>query len=156
MPNIPSQNTNLFRQTPVRGQRDLGIVSGSGAIAMQISTNQATELYAGSRVKLDATITAPMPFPQVVAALDNEAAFAIIGYTAKQSSFSAGDVIEAFAHVGPITYQVAAAIIAAGAKVEMASGFVQTKASGSTFGIALDPAVLNGFVRIATLMPLQA
>ena len=33
---------------------------------------------------------------------------------------------------------------------------VQTKAAGSTYGIALDPGVLNGFVRVATLMPLQA
>ena len=48
------------------------------------------------------------------------------------------------------------ATIAPGAKVEMASGFVQTKSAGSTMGVALDPGVLNGFVRVATLMPLQA
>ncbi len=156
MPTVPSQNSNLFRQTPVRGQRDLGIVSGSGCIAMQISANESGTLYAGYRVKLDPAITAPMPFPQVIAAADNEAAFATISYTAKQSTFVAGAIIEALTSVGPIVYQVAAATIAPGAKVEMASGFVQTKAAGSTYGIALDPGGLNGFVRVATLMPLQA
>lgn len=156
MPTVPSQNSNLFRQTPVRGQRDLGIVSGSGSLAMQISSNESGTLYAGYRVKLDPAITAPMPFPQVVAAADNEAAFAVIGYTVKQSTFVAGDVIEALGSFGPIVYQVAAATIAPGAKVEMASGFVQTKSAGSTMGVALDPAVLNGFVRIVSLMPLQA
>ena len=156
MPTVPSQNSNLFRQTPVRGSRDLGIVSGSGCLAMQISPNESGTLYAGYRVKLDPAITAPMPFPQVIAAADNEAAFATIGYTVKQSAFVAGDVIEGLTSVGPIVYQVAAATIAPGAKVEMASGFVQTKAAGSTYGIALDPGVLNGFVRVATLMPLQA
>lgn len=156
MPTVPSQNTNLFRQSPVRGQRDMGIVAGSGALAMQISANESGTLYAGYRVKLDPAITAPMPFPQVIAALDNEAAFGVIAYTAKQSTFVAGDTAEVLTSVGPVVYCVAAATIAPGAKVEMASGFVQTKSAGSTMGVALDPGVLNGFVRVATLMPLQA
>ncbi len=156
MPTVPSQNTNQFSPTPAIGQKDMSICRGSGVLAMQLGVNQATAIYAGSRVKIDATVLTPMPFPQVVAALDNEDAIGTVQLTSKQSSFSAGDVLEIQTNLGPVTYQVAAATIAGGAKVEMASGFVQTKASGTLMGIALDPAVLNGFVRVATLSPLQA
>lgn len=156
MPNVPTQNTNVFRQSPILGDRDLGIVGGSGCISMQISTNESATLRPGDRVKLDPAITAPMPFPQVLKALDNEAAFATIKYTVKQTAFVAGDVIEAMGQFGPVQFLVAAATIAPGAKVEMSSGFVQTKSAGSTLGVALDPGVLNGFVRVMILMPLQA
>ena len=153
MTTLATVNTNVFRQTPIRGARDLGIVAGSGSISMQISPNEDGTLYAGYRVKLDPAITAPMPFPQVVAALDNEAAFATIGYSEKQTSFIAGDVIEALGLFGPVQYQQAANTIVPGVAVEMASGFVQTKAAGALYGICLDPGVLNGFVRVMTQMP---
>ena len=156
MPTVPSQNSNLFRQSPAIGQRALGLVSGSGCLSFQISANQATAMLAGARFILDPAIVSPMPFPQIIEVADNAAGLGTIMLTAKQASFSAGDVVEGLTFLGPIVYQVAAATIAPGAKVEMASGFVQTKAAGSTYGIALDPGVLNGFVRVATLMPLQA
>ena len=156
MPTVPSQNSNQFRQTQVRGQRDLGIVAGAGCISCQLSANESGTLYAGYRVKLDAAITSPMPYPQVKAALDNEDAIGVIAYTVQKSTFVTGDKVEVLCNFGPIVVEVAAATIAPGAKVEMSSGFVQTKAAGSTFGIALDPGVLNGFCRIAILSPLQA
>lgn len=143
-----TQNSNLFRQQPSVGDRDLGIVSGSGCISMQLSTNESGTLYAGSRIKLDSAITAPMPFPQVVAAADAEAHFGVIARTAKQSAFVTGDVVEVLAPIGPIVYVQAAATIAPGADVEMASGFVQTKSGGAKMGVALDPAVLNSFLRV--------
>ncbi len=156
MPTVPSQLTNQFEQTPAIGQTDLGIARGSGVIAMQISANEAGTLNVGSRVKLDSAVTTPMGFPQVVAAADNEDGIGIILRTVKSSQLTKGAVIEVGTQLGLVTFQVAAATIAAGAKVEMASGFVQTKAAGSTFGIALDPGVLNGFLRVGLLMPLQA
>ena len=155
-PSVPMQNTNQFQPTPALGMTDMGIVRGGGALAMQISANEAGPLYAGSRVKLDTAITSPMPFPQVVACGDSDkAAIGVIALTAKNSSFVTGSIVEVMCQLGPITQQVAAATIAPGAIVEMASGFVQTKAGGAAFGIALDPGVLNGFIRIAGIMPLQ-
>lgn len=156
MPTVPSFYTNQFVQAPVIGLLDLQIARGGGALAMQISANQATALKAGARVKIDGTVTSTGGLPQVVGAADNEDGIGVIRYDVKQTSFSAGDSVDVVCNLGPVMYLVAAATIAAGAKVEMSSGFVQTKNTGTTFGIALDPGVLNGFVRVAILSPLQA
>ena len=155
MTSVPTQNTNQFRPTPVIGMTDLQISKG-GAIACQIASSVSGTVYAGSRVKLDGTSTQNGGFPLVVVALDNEDALGVIAFTAKQSGFVAYDIAEIMTNLGPVVYQVAAATIDSGAKVEMASGFVQTKSSGTTFGINLDYAIDGQFTRVAIISPLQA
>ena len=148
---IPSQYTNQFEQTPVIGQQDLSLLKGSNSLAFQVSPNQATAMKAGDAFILDTAITSPMGFPQIISVADSAKSLGTIAFTNKAVSFTAGDVVEGLVVLGPAVFMVAAATIAAGAQVERASGYVQTKASGALMGIALDPGVVNQFLRVALL-----
>lgn len=155
MSTIPSQYTNQFEQSPVIGMRDLSLLSGSGALAFQVSPNQATALKAGDAFVLDPAITAPMGMPQVIACADGSVPLGTVAFTNKAVSFAAGEVIEGLVFLGPVVFMVADSTIVAGVKVERTGTFVQTKNAGATMGIAMDPGVQNQFLRIA-LLPIAA
>ena len=155
MTTFPSQLTNQFEQTPVIGQQDMALLKGSNSLAFQVSVNQATALKAGDAFILDPAITAPMGFPQVIACADAAVPLGTVAFTNKAVSFTAGDVIEGMVFLGPVIFMVADSTIVAGAKVERTGLYVQTKSSGATMGIALDPGVQSQFIRIA-LLPITA
>jgi hypothetical protein len=153
---IPSQYTNQFEQTPVIGQRDLSLLAGSNAMSFQVSPNQATPLLAGAGFVLDTAITTVMGMPQVISCADNVVPLGTVAFTNKAVSFAAGEVIEGLVNLGPVVFMVANDTIVAGATVERTTTFVQTKSAGAAFGIALDPGVQNGFLRVALLASVSA
>jgi hypothetical protein len=146
-------NQNQQEQTPVLGDIDLGIMM-SGTISGILSVNQATALVAGAPVKFDTTITTGR-LPQFVAAAQTDKAIGIIKRTLQAATFNAGDKIEVVGDFGPVMWLEATGTIACGAQVESdtTDAFVETLASGSQRGIAIDPASDGQLLRVMISNP---
>lgn len=166
MPNVrPIVYINQFRQQVSPGDVDLQI-SRNGFFAAVLSPNQTTSLVAGARVKLDPANT-NATLPQVLGALDSEAAIGQIKKTIKKGIFAPnlagantpGDLVEVAFFAGPCIWQVAGATIQPQQQLEsvlttiggQAYPFFQPIAANKLAGLALDPAVQNGIFRMFVL-----
>lgn len=148
-------NINQFQQTPVRGELDLQI-SKSGVISGVVSENQVGSLTAGSPVKLDATITAGN-LPRFVAAAAGDLAIGYIAHNVKRDTLVASDPCEVAFFGGPVMWMVAETTIAPQDQLEQnANGNVQPLAAGSFRGIALDPGVAGGLLRVIIMTNVSA
>ena len=138
------QNANQFSQVALKGQLDLSIMQ-SGVITGIVSADETDTLYPGDYVNLDTV--AGISIPSFAKAVKGGAAFGLVIFGTKQSSFVANDRIEVALLTGsnPVIYMEAAAAIAAQAYVEDVGDLtVQTLASEKQRGIALDGAAAAG------------
>lgn len=148
-------NINQFAPTPVKGDIDLSIAE-SQTISCQVDSSQATALVAGQPVKLTTAVGA---LPVVIAAGQTDVAFGFIKRTVQAASFNALDKVEVVGQFGPVMWLESAAAIAAGARVEDASGdlTVQTFTSNKVRGVALDAATAaNQLLRVIITTPVTA
>ena len=142
-------NPNTFEQSQIPGDLDLNIAM-TGTISGLISANQATALAEGTPVKLDAAILTGR-LPQFVAAAAGDLAIGYLRRTLRQTSFAAGDTCEVTMMPAPVMWLTAKGTVAMGAQVESDATdptLVQTLASASCRGIALDPATDGKLLRV--------
>lgn len=146
-PSLPQFQADQFDQQPAKGDLDLAITR-SGVVTGAVGG--ASTLYAGNRVKLDSTVTAPGTVA-FVAAADNEAAFGVIKRTPKQSSFAPGDHVEVTFNGGPVVYECGSATLTPGTPVAMSSGFLAAvDGTHLQMGLLLDYVVQSSMGRVIT------
>jgi len=148
--------TDQFEQAPVRGDLDLAITKSgvlTGVLTSVTGAVQAGEVYAGDRVKLDATCVTP-GMVAFVPAGDTDDAIGTVKRVAKKTAFVLNDVIEVTYFGGPVQYHVAAETVTPGMQLEMAAGYTQELDTNKFLGICLDYAVANAMHRVI-LMPVN-
>jgi len=148
MSTVPPVYTNQFEQGPMKGDLDLaiqksGVIAGVlGAVAGDLS------LDAGTRVKIDTSVTAAGTV-QFVFAADNEAAFGVLKRTAQKATFSEGDQVEVSFSGGPVVYECGSTTIAPGTSVAMSSGFLAAvDGTHLVMGMLIDYVVQNSMGRV--------
>ena len=144
-------STLQFAITPIKGDMDMSLISGSGVLSGIVSKNQATAIYPGQRVTLDTSAVNGGGLPSWVAvAVGNSGIGVVVRNTKKTGAlYSAYDIIEVVLDV-PFTgiqWHEAAAAFACGTQLEVASASditVQTRSASKAIGIALDGASAAG------------
>lgn len=150
MSTIPQVQTDQFAQTPVVGDLDLSIMHG-GIVSGTVHSASPTDTFAaGTRVKLDTTVTTPGSLPRFLAAADNEAAFGVIKRTVQKALYVVGDIIEVIMAGNPsVVWEAAGATITPGLSVGLSSGFVvASDGSHTAMGVALDYATDSTMLRV--------
>jgi len=153
---VPQMFTDQFEQAPVRGDLDLAITKSgviTGTLTSVSGAVQVGSVYAGDRVKLDATVTTPGQVAFVPAA-DTDDAIGVVKRVAKKAAFVVGDVIEVAYFGGPVQYHVAGATVTPGMQLELLVGYTQELDTKKFLGICLDYAVANTMHRVI-LMPVN-
>lgn len=133
--------SNSFTIDPVKGQLDLD--PNFGTYSCQVSTNEAGTVTPAEAVVLEDA--AGEQIPVLAATATTDAIFGFVTQNFKVNEYTALDQIK-IAGDGTIMHMEAAAAVARGAELEyVVSGKkVQTQATGTTIGIALDKAAADG------------
>lgn len=136
-----TQTSNQFTQTVEKGM--LTGEANYNTLNCQVSTNEAGTLIAGQAVVIEDA--AGEQIPVEAAAATTDAIFGFIPYAVRKNEYVALDQVK-IARGGDIIYLEAAAAIARGAELEavITGSKVQTQATGTVIGIALDKAAADG------------
>ena len=141
---LPPQYTDQFEQGQIVGSQALAIHQ-TGSVPGILGGSDS--LIAGSRVKIDTTLTS-VGVIRFVAAADTEAAFGVIKGNSKQTTFAPLDQLEVLV-AGSVVLLCANATITPGIAVSMNSGFVDVVGSSRVaMGMSLDYAVQSGMLRV--------
>lgn len=135
------QNSNQFDITAEKG-----MLTGDpnwATLNCQVSTNEAATLVPGQSVLIEDAAGGQIPV--VKAAATTNAIFGFITYNVRTSEYVALDQVK-IAKKGDIMIMEAGAAIARGADLEVVitGNKVQTQATGTTIGTALDKAAADG------------
>lgn len=136
-----TQTSNQFIQTPEKGQ--LTLDPNWSTLNTQVSVNEAGTLVAGQSVLIEDAAGAQIPV--IKATVTTQAIFGFITYNVRTDSYTAQDQAK-IAKDGDVMYMEAGAAIARGAALEVVitGNKVQTQATGTTIGTALDKAAADG------------
>ena len=94
MSTVPQVYSDQFEQQPAVGDQDMAIMH-AGVIVGRVYSAAPTDTFkAGTRVKIDVTVTTPGSLPRFVAAVMGEAADGVIKRTAQKALFAVGDIVE--------------------------------------------------------------
>ncbi len=136
-----TQLSNQLGFTPEKG-----LISGApswDALSCLVSENEAGTLVAGQAVVLEDA--AGKQIPVLAATATTDAIFGFVPHNVKTDSYSALDQVKV-SKANDIIYLEANAAIARGAELEVVitGSRVQTQATGTTIGVALDKAAAAG------------
>lgn len=136
-----TQTSNQFAMSAEKGQ--LTLDPNWATLNTQVSVNEAGTLVAGQAVTIEDAAGAQIPV--LAAAATTDAIFGFVTYNVRTDSYSAQDQAK-IAKNGDVMYMEAGAAIARGADLEavITGSKVQTQATGTTIGTALDKAAADG------------
>ena len=134
-----TQTSNQFIQSVEKGQLTLDPNYSYNA---QVSANEAATLVAAQSVLIEDAAGAQIPV--IKATVTTQAIFGFINYNVRTDSSDAQDQVKILRR--GVMHMEAGAAIARGAALEVVitGNKVQTKATGTTIGIALDKAAADG------------
>lgn len=136
-----TQTSNQFAMSAEKGQ--LTLDPNWATLNTQVSVNEAGTLVAGQAVTIEDAAGAQIPVEAATATTD--AIFGFVTYNVRTDSYSAEDQVK-IAKNGDVMWMEAGAAIARGADLEavITGQKVQTQATGTTIGTALDKAAADG------------
>lgn len=136
-----AQTPNQFAQTAEKGQ--LTLDPNWSTLNTQVSVNEATPLVFGQAVVIEDAAGAQIPV--LGASATTDAIFGFVTYNVRTDGFAAQDSVK-IAKDGDVMIMEAGAAVARGAELEavITGQKVQTQATGTVIGVALDKAAADG------------
>lgn len=153
----PVQNVNAFAQSPQLGMIDLRF--DPDTVSVMISPNQATALFAGAAVKIDAS-AGNDGVPKVIGCAANaDEVFGFLNYDIKSQDFRAGKMAEC-SQAGNVMYLYSTTAITRGTRVTLdlstngGVGALVGSSGNDVVGWAYDGATAAGqLIRVKLITP---